>query len=250
MRPAFWYWTYLISLTEALYKLYQTFHWQTRGGHYYGDHLLFQRLYESVSEELDGVAERAIGQMVSPAVADPSVISNNVARILATLIPPQDDVALDPDAMVLVALKAEKMHAELIDQMIKALEEQGAYDRGLEDFLPALAGNHQVNLYLLQQRGYKHLTGESRLASWQSETWKIATLPGWREVLKQSRGREGVAYSVLNTLKAIDKGADPQRAFEKALENENLYGTRSDVMADRRHAAKVLRQYHELDVKP
>ena len=42
---------------RAAHHTFWTLHWQSRGTGYYGDHLLYQRLYEARVKEIDRVAE-------------------------------------------------------------------------------------------------------------------------------------------------------------------------------------------------
>ena len=42
---------------RASHHTFWTLHWQSRGTGYYGDHLLYQRLYEARVKEIDRVAE-------------------------------------------------------------------------------------------------------------------------------------------------------------------------------------------------
>ena len=41
------------TMLHALLLLHQSAHWQVRGPTYYGDHLLFQRIYEGIAKEID-----------------------------------------------------------------------------------------------------------------------------------------------------------------------------------------------------
>ena len=61
-------WAQLLSHHRFLYLAYQNLHWLSRGDSFYGDHLLFQRLYEKLGDESDQIAERAIGLGMSPEV--------------------------------------------------------------------------------------------------------------------------------------------------------------------------------------
>ena len=47
----------LWATLRAAHHTYWTLHWQSRGVGYYGDHLLYQRLYEARVKEIDRVAE-------------------------------------------------------------------------------------------------------------------------------------------------------------------------------------------------
>jgi len=51
----------LLTYARALYQMYQNFHWKSAGPQYYGDHQLYQRLYEGVLPEIDQLAERIMG---------------------------------------------------------------------------------------------------------------------------------------------------------------------------------------------
>ena len=44
----------LLACFQALRMTYHTSHWQARGASFYGDHLLFQRLYLGDDEEEEG----------------------------------------------------------------------------------------------------------------------------------------------------------------------------------------------------
>ena len=47
----------LWATLRAAHHTFWTLHWQSRGTGYYGDHLLYQRLYEARVKEIDRVAE-------------------------------------------------------------------------------------------------------------------------------------------------------------------------------------------------
>ena len=46
---------------KFLYEVHQNHHWVCMGDPFYGDHLLFQKLYSCVVDEIDSVAEKTIG---------------------------------------------------------------------------------------------------------------------------------------------------------------------------------------------
>ena len=51
----------ILSHLKFLSSLHQNHHWITNGDPFYGDHLLFQRLYEGAIEDIDAIAEKSIG---------------------------------------------------------------------------------------------------------------------------------------------------------------------------------------------
>lgn len=50
-----------IATLKAMALIHQNSHWTTKGIPFYGDHLLFERLYNSALEDLDLAAEKFIG---------------------------------------------------------------------------------------------------------------------------------------------------------------------------------------------
>lgn len=46
---------------RAAHHLYHTLHWQAKGQPFYGDHLMFKRLYEGVEGDIDDLAEVIAG---------------------------------------------------------------------------------------------------------------------------------------------------------------------------------------------
>ncbi|MCH7560353.1 MAG: hypothetical protein IIC67_03115 [Thaumarchaeota archaeon] len=52
----------LLACLRAAAQLHQTNHWRTKGTAFYGDHQLFDRLYNDSLSMIDQVAERAMGQ--------------------------------------------------------------------------------------------------------------------------------------------------------------------------------------------
>jgi len=126
----------------ALYRLLQTFHWQTRGETSYGDHLLFQRLYEDVQKEIDGTGERLVGLFDAQAVDSASVESAVTKRL-------QGWTGLrSSKSLASQALTAEHDVVASLHRAIGAF----ASDPGTQNLLQGFADKHVEHLYLLQQR--------------------------------------------------------------------------------------------------
>lgn len=140
----------VLSAAIALQHVHHTHHWQTRGSQYYGDHLLFQRLYEEMDDEIDGLAERAIG-LGSLIVAQPILVHNHADQIVQHMYAgaaPYPEV----EALPLLSLRAEKCFMALLEVVYKLMEAKGALTMGADDLLQATASLHETHLYLLQQR--------------------------------------------------------------------------------------------------
>jgi len=133
---------HLLAYMRAMYLSYQTSHWQTKGPTYYGNHLLFQRLYESVQGEIDALAEKLVGY-VGPAgveLAGQSELVTVIARGFAS-VPDHHRRGLEAEAKF-------QNHVKSAYDAIKAC---GMMTLGLDDWLMATASAHETNAYLLQQ---------------------------------------------------------------------------------------------------
>jgi DNA-binding ferritin-like protein len=174
----------LLSYTRALYQFYHFAHFQTKGPNYYADHLLLQRLYESVQAEIDGIGEKAVGLFG----ADSIDVADD-AQMTAKLLMGWRALRSEHSVMD-VALKAERDYQEFLASLLGELKKQDKLDDGLENFLQGLADAHQTNLYLLQQRtatkeakASDHSLPKSELIAW------LASSPDRIDHLKDKWGK-------------------------------------------------------------
>lgn len=142
----------LLSYLRALYGMYQHMHWKSDGENYYGDHLLYQRLYDDINHEIDVVAEKSIGltgQLPSPK-EDFDLSASLIAHFL-------HDDENDSDCFPDMSIVAENGLLDIIKDMMNSDETTD----GLENLLQSIADKHEEHLYLLGQRAKVH---ESDLA--------------------------------------------------------------------------------------
>lgn len=129
---------------RAVGLMHQAAHWQTKGPNFYGDHLLFERLYGAVGEEIDAVSEKAI------ALGDPILVCPLKSSELALELLEAFGRACDvPDADKLVKLSLEAENGLL--QVLKSALQDNVTD-GVENLLQGIADKHEGHVYLLQQR--------------------------------------------------------------------------------------------------
>lgn len=144
----------LLVHLKYLYALHQNHHWTAMGDPYYGDHLLFQRLYDGILKEIDSVAEKAIGLGCTGNV-DLQLVNSQVLKLIcgqgsASMIPQSSDLAKK-------SLMAEMNFIKAIDHVISSLEECGLLTSGLSNMLEGIADVHEGHVYLLKQRVSKSL---------------------------------------------------------------------------------------------
>lgn len=132
----------LLGLLRAQYWNYQESHWQVKGASFYGDHLLFQRLYESVVEQTDVLAEKMVGKY-GPETVSLRAIASKFAPFLhrweSARCPHKRGLLSEADFQAVV---------KKVYEQLKAMDELSL---GMDDFLMAMASDHETNQYLLRQ---------------------------------------------------------------------------------------------------
>lgn len=132
----------ILSVLRAQYMSYQTSHWQAQGQAYYGNHLLFQRLYESVQAEVDAVAEKVVGYLGVESVD----LAPQVELVLSWVF--RWSKVADHHKR---GLQSERDVQAVLQASYDAIKAARAMTLGLDDWIMATANAHDTNAYLLQQ---------------------------------------------------------------------------------------------------
>jgi DNA-binding ferritin-like protein len=133
---------WFLALLRAQYWSYQQSHWIVRGDASYGNHLMFERLYNSVTVQIDTLAEKIVG-IYGIAALD----SEDLLGMFLYWNERWDVV----DCLHRRGLTSEKDLQEVIKDTYDDLEECGQLTLGMDDFLMAVANEHETNQYLLRQ---------------------------------------------------------------------------------------------------
>lgn len=133
---------YVASL-KAVSLIHQHNHWTTKGHTFYGDHLLFERLYKSTLEDLDLAAEKFIGLF-----GDSYLNYSLQAKLLNSVLLKYNNLEDEPLAL---SLSVEKDFLKFSKDAYNCFEEEGRLTLGLDDMIMSIAGNHETATYLLQQ---------------------------------------------------------------------------------------------------
>jgi DNA-binding ferritin-like protein len=139
----------LLVNMRALVMIHQTNHWISKGNQFYGDHLLFQRLYEESNDEIDSIAEKAIG-LGGPDNVNLPLQAQQVNEVLqsygpTSTIPQAGDLAKR-------SLTAEVSFLRCVAHCVDSLNEHGLMTRGLDNMLAGIEDTHEGHVYLLKQR--------------------------------------------------------------------------------------------------
>lgn len=135
--------TSVLALLRAMHWSHWTTHWQVKSDPFYGDHLLFQRLYEGMVDDIDTLAEKIVAFYGPEAVKVTTQI--DISKTFLELIP--KDASPIEKGMAL-----EDLLQRVLKAAYKALKESDDLTLGLDDYLMALANKHETNVYLIKQR--------------------------------------------------------------------------------------------------
>jgi len=158
----------LLTYLRALGFIHQTHHWQTRGGSFYADHLLFDRLYNETLPLIDKLAERAVGAG-TPLLVNPVIQSTHQLLIIKDLYNAAPMQA-DPDQCVLISLKGVLRFLVLLRVAYELLEKKGLLSHGIDNLLQDVADQSEGFVYLLKQRtGIAGLKGVKTASDWKTK---------------------------------------------------------------------------------
>lgn len=137
-----------LAYLRGLYMVHQNAHWTYYGQSFYGDHLLFQRLYENIEEEVDGIAEK-ITAMYGPEAINSMDQMGRMYRFIS------EWSEMSEGCVCKRSFVAEERLQPFLDTLYEFLDEAGTLTLGLDDFIMALASAHETHLYLLRQKFYE-----------------------------------------------------------------------------------------------
>lgn len=139
----------MLVYLKFLATVHQHHHWIAKGDPYYGDHLLFERLYGDVIEEIDLVAEKAVGMGGSSNI-DLALVTSQVNRLVQgygmTQTIPQ------PTELAKRSLIAEMNFLATATCLVNSMKECGILSRGIDNMIAGIEDKHEGHVYLLKQR--------------------------------------------------------------------------------------------------
>jgi DNA-binding ferritin-like protein len=137
-----------VAFARALYLLHQQNHWAAQ---HYGDHLLFQRLYEEVQEEIvDDAAERVIGLCGS-------LLFEGAEAGITRKYAPKEKTLL---SLLQSSLNIEKAFQKLCKKTYDEIKGKDMMTLGLDDLIMAQASVGETHIYLLEQSLSGYLGGK------------------------------------------------------------------------------------------
>jgi len=135
-----------VGFLRALYLIHQNHHWVASGDAFYGNHLLFERIYKSAAENADSAAEKFIGLFGSDALdiaKQPTLIHDILENHIAS--------NTDLTNLIIASTNAEKEFVAFAEDFYKQLKESEKMSLGLDDMIMSISNDRETSLYLLQQ---------------------------------------------------------------------------------------------------
>ena len=128
---------------EVEQMLFHAYHWRSKGQDYYGDHLLYQRLYQDRALEID-----RIGEVLVALGGSESILPN------VTIVGMQDLISRVEATKGKDAVKGLALVNETLRRINAANDLVGkdAYALSVNNVLAGFADKHLEALYLLKQR--------------------------------------------------------------------------------------------------
>jgi len=132
-----------VATLRAIYLIEQHCHWTTKGTGFYGDHLLFQRLYESATENADAAAEKMIGLF-----GEKGLNYESQCELIHKICSKYNSLKHKPLEQ---ALSIEKDFLKLSEELFKEFEKMDVMSLGLDDLIMSISNKREESTYLLQQ---------------------------------------------------------------------------------------------------
>jgi DNA-binding ferritin-like protein len=132
-----------VASLRAISLIHQHNHWTSKGKPFYGDHLLFERIYKTALDDMDLAAEKFIGLFGEDCMN--YVVQTDLLNKVLLKYKSLDGKPLEQ------SLAIEKDFLKFSKDAYNCFEEEGALTLGLDDMLMTIANNREGAVYLLQQ---------------------------------------------------------------------------------------------------
>lgn len=132
-----------VATLKAISLIHQHNHWTTSGEMFYGEHLLFERIYKSAIEDLDMAAEKFIGLFGEDCLNYTLQI-----ELLSKVLSKYKNLEGEP---VELSLAVEKDFIKFSNDAYKCFEDEGNLSLGLDDMVMSISSKREEAVYLLQQ---------------------------------------------------------------------------------------------------
>ena len=234
----------VLGCLRAQYLSYQTSHWQVVGQSFYGNHLLFERLYSSVLLQIDSLAEKLVGYLGRDVVD----LTGQMEKIWD-----YTSVWSQIGCHHKRGIRSEQDIQAALQRAYDGIKQVKAMTLGLDDWIMATANTHEENEYLLQQ-ALTPVPGQKQAST---DEGYFYDAPDHHVVLDFAKSR-AITNDVLDSARqrqsyrqhlkiysqkiriSINKKA-PTNAFLKTEESDSLFGLLARQLTRRQSQAVTMR---------
>ena len=135
--------------------LHQTHHWIAKGDPFFGDHKLYEQLYDTVVKEVDDVAEKAVGLGTEENVC----LGTALAQMHQLAEQYLEDGVPTPESLAKKSLECEVAFIKLVEYMCLSMRNQGTCTDGMQNMLNGICDVHERHVYLLKRRCMSSASG-------------------------------------------------------------------------------------------
>ena len=132
-----------VATLKAISIIHQHNHWTTKGSDFYGDHLLFGRLYDGVSSNVDAAAEKFIGLFGAECLGYELQVD-----FLNKVLERYKNFKGAPEEL---SLAVEKDFLKFAKEAYNCFEDEEKLTMGLDDTMTSISSKSEEAVYLLQQ---------------------------------------------------------------------------------------------------
>ena len=132
-----------IASLKAIVLIHQNNHWTSKGETYFGNHLMFERLYNSAKDDLDAAAEKFVGLFGNECLEYKSQTS-----LLSQILSKYEGLSGETVAQ---SMAIEKEFIKFCQDAYESFEKEGSLTLGLDDLIMSISSNREEAVYHLQQ---------------------------------------------------------------------------------------------------
>src|SRR5665213_1326837 len=130
-----------VAHLRVIYLCHQGHHWLVSGEGSYGNHLLFERIYNLAGSDADNAAEKMIG-VLGKECLDPQYQAKLIGKLLEEF---------SGKSELETSLAVEKRFLSFSDGCYGLLKSENKMTLGLDDLIMSISSNRETACYLLQQ---------------------------------------------------------------------------------------------------
>jgi len=139
-----------IASLKAIALIHQHNHWTNAGVAFFGNHLMFEKLYNSAQEDLDEAAEKFVGLFGTECLD-----YQTQTELLAKVLSKYTELAGKP---VEQSLTVEKDFIKFCDAAYEGFDSEDTLSLGLDDMIMSIVNSREEACYHLQQTETHNIT--------------------------------------------------------------------------------------------